>query len=79
MNKICLVFFLVVPFSLMANCSALEEKYSAPKAEKRTIAQLKRWVGRKVDDNNDAEALLQCLIARAADNPNKRQVAGGSF
>ena len=41
------------------------------------MAQISRWIERKVSDNpGDAKELEACLIAGAADNPNKEQVAG---
>lgn len=62
--------------SFGADCASLREKYSAPNPATKTMAQLSRWVGRKVQDKNDAKELETCLIAQAADNPNKEQVAG---
>ena len=60
-----------------ADCSSLIAKYDAPDPAKKTMAQISRWIERKVSDNpSDAKELEACLIAGAADNPNKEQVAG---
>lgn len=60
-----------------ADCSSLIAKYDAPDPAKKTMAQISRWIERKVSDNpGDAKELEACLIAGAADNPNKEQVAG---
>ena len=65
-------------FSLSAaDCLSLIAKYDAPDPAKKTMAQISRWIERKVSDNpSDAKELEACLIAGAADNPNKEQVAG---
>jgi hypothetical protein len=39
------------------------------------MKQLKRWCKRKVKDDNK-KAVEECLVGRAADNPNKATVAG---
>ena len=55
-----------------ADCSSLIAKYDAPDPAKKTMAQISRWIERKVSDNpGDAKELEACLIAGAADNPNK--------
>ena len=60
-----------------ADCSSLIAKSDAPDPAKKTMAQISRWIERKVSDNpGDAKELEACLIAGAADNPNKEQVAG---
>lgn len=60
-----------------ADCSSLIIKYDAPDPAKKTMAQISRWIDRKVSSNpGDAKELEACLIAGAADNPNKEQVAG---
>ena len=60
-----------------ADCLSLIAKYDAPDPAKKTMAQISRWIERKVSDNpGDAKELEACLIAGAADNPNKEQVAG---
>ena len=58
-----------------AGCSDLTAKYSAPDPSTKTMKQIKRWVKRKVK-GADADALKECLIAKAADNPNKAAAAG---
>ena len=58
-----------------AGCSELISKHGAPDPSTKTMKQLKRWVKRKVKDA-DAASLTECLVARAADNPNKAAVAG---
>ena len=70
-------FLLVVSFSsyVYADCSDLMKKYHAPDPSTKTMKQLERWVKRKVK-TGDAKALKECLIAQAADNPNKEAVAG---
>jgi tRNA C32,U32 (ribose-2'-O)-methylase TrmJ len=63
--------------SLVAGeCEDLMSKYHAPNPATKTMKQLKRWVKRKVKDDNK-DKILKCLIDRAADNPNKATVAGG--
>ena len=52
-----------------ADCSSLIAKYDAPDPAKKTMAQIS-------DNPGDAKELEACLIAGAADNPNKEQVAG---
>lgn len=76
-----MVIFLtfIATFALLsaADCSSLITKYDAPDPAKKTMAQISRWIERKVSDNpGDAKELEACLIAGAADNPNKEQVAG---
>lgn len=69
----------IATFTLLsaADCSSLIAKYDAPDPAKKTMAQISRWIERKVSDNpGDAKELEACLIAGAADNPNKEQVAG---
>ena len=76
MKKIILSIF-ILSFSLAQDCDTLISKYHAPNPEFKTMKQLKRWVKRKSSKlGNDKEALLQCLISRAADNPDKEEVAG---
>ncbi len=58
-----------------ADCIELIKKYHAPDPSTKTMRQLKRWVKRKVK-TADASKLKECLVARAADNPNKEAVAG---
>lgn len=60
---------------VLADCTALMNKYDAPDPASKTMAQITRWL-KKVEDSNDAKALEKCMIAKAADNPNKAQVAG---
>jgi hypothetical protein len=57
------------------DCVSLMAKYNAPDPSIKTMRQLKRWVKRKVKDENKAK-VEKCLIDRAADNPNKSTVAG---
>ena len=69
----------IATFTLLsaADCLSLIAKYDAPDPAKKTMAQISRWIERKVSDNpGDAKELEACLIAGAADNPNKEQVAG---
>ena len=62
--------------SSYAGCSELLSNYKrVPDPSIKTMKQLKRWVSRKVKDGN-AKAVETCLVARAADNPNKATVAG---
>lgn len=59
-----------------AGCSELLANYKkVPDPSMKTMKQLKRWVKRKVKDGN-AKAVEECLVANAADNPNKSTVAG---
>ena len=61
--------------ALFADCVELMSKYNAPDPSGKTMKQLKRWVKRKVRDENKTE-LEKCLVDRAADNPNQTTVAG---
>lgn len=71
-----LVCFVGASFAYAEDCGSLMSKYKAPDPSKKTMAQLKRWVSRKLENNADARTLETCLVAQAADNPNKDQVAG---
>ncbi|WP_394909751.1 hypothetical protein [uncultured Helicobacter sp.] len=66
----------IAPTIMLGNCDALMQKYNAPDPGSKTMAQISRWISSKVDDSNDAKTLETCMVARAADNPNKEQVAG---
>lgn len=70
------VCFVGVSLIHAEDCDTLMSKYKAPDPSKKTMAQLKRWVSRKVENNADASSLETCLVSQAADNPNKDQVAG---
>lgn len=79
MKKLLLIGFfssLFAPFLFAADCKGLESKYSAPDPASKTMKQIERWVKRKVKNNSEAKALQDCMIARAADNPDKSRVAG---
>lgn len=71
-----LVGLVSVNLATAADCSALMSKYDAPDPSKKTMAQLKRWAQRKLENNPDLSQLESCLIAQAADNPNRDRVAG---
>ena len=71
-----LVCFVGASFAHAEDCGSLMSKYKAPDPSKKTMAQLKRCVSRKLENNADARTLETCLVAQAADNPNKDQVAG---
>lgn len=73
--KISILLALISSFSF-ADCAALSSKYEAPDPASKTMSQIKRWVKRKVTDPAEAAELEKCLIAGAADNPNKSQMAG---
>ena len=77
MKKIISVatLMLFVSSASAADCQSLMKQYHAPDPSIKTMKQLKRWVKRKVKDGNK-KALEECLISRAADNPNKATVAG---
>ena len=76
MKKI--IIFSILTSFLLADCDSLIAKYHAPNPAFKTMKQLKRWVRRKSSRlGSDKNALLQCLISRAADNPDKAEVAGG--
>ena len=70
-------FFVVAIFAIniYADCAGLIKQYNAPDPSTKTMKQLKRWVKRKVK-TGDADKLKECLVALAADNPNKEAVAG---
>lgn len=74
MKKILFVA-MILPYFALADCSALMSKYDAPDPASKTMNQIKRWL-KKVDNPDDAKTLETCMIAQAADNPNKIQVAG---
>ena len=57
-------------------CADLMQKYNTPDPAQKTMSQVARWVKQKVTDVKDAKELEACMQARAADNPNKEQVAG---
>jgi len=65
----------VLSVSTYADCKSLMSQYNAPDPSIKTMKQLKRWVKRKVKDENKAK-IEKCLIDRAADNPNRSNVAG---
>ncbi len=71
-----LVALALAPSFVLGNCEALMQKYNAPDPGSKTMAQISRWISSKVDDSSDAKTLESCMVARAADNPNKEQVAG---
>jgi len=77
-NRILVSIILVGIVSSMgyASCTELLSKYKrVPDPSVKTMKQLKRWVKRKVKDGN-AKAVEECLVSKAADNPNKSTVAG---
>ncbi|NPA10813.1 MAG: hypothetical protein GXO62_01045 [Epsilonproteobacteria bacterium] len=65
-------------FMFAESCDDLMSKYHTPDPTIKTMNQLKRWVRRKLKNvsSNEKEKVLECLIARAADNPNQAEVAG---
>lgn len=77
MFKRCVSGSLLFLVSVYANagCNELIAKYNAPDPSTKTMKQLERWVKRKVK-GGDADALKECLVSRAADNPNKAAAAG---
>jgi len=64
----------------MADCKSMMAQYNAPDPSTSLMRKLKRWVKRGAKKGKiaatDKDALLECLIDRAADNPNKATVAG---
>ncbi|AXP08352.1 hypothetical protein N4T57_03250 [Campylobacter hepaticus] len=74
MRKI--LYISLLPIIALADCANLMAKYEAPDPESKTMKQVERWIGQKVSDPTDAAALKECMIARAADNPNQVSVAG---
>ncbi len=77
MKKIATLLIILSAGTLLiaGECDDLMAKYHAPDPSTKTMKQLKRWVKRKVKDANK-EKIEKCLVARAADNPNKATVAG---
>ncbi|RDU73772.1 hypothetical protein CQA66_00885 [Helicobacter aurati] len=76
MKKLFVLFiFNVLSAFVLADCTSLMNKYQAPDPASKTMMQITRWL-KKVEDSNDAKILEKCMIAKAADNPNKSQVAG---
>ena len=77
MKKILIISTMLLAFASQASagCSELIAKHNAPDPSTKTMKQLERWVKRKVKDA-DAAPLTECLVARAADNPNKAAAAG---
>lgn len=74
--KFMITLALISSYAFSASCSDLAAKYKAPDPAAKTMKQIKRWVKRKLKGSSDAAALEKCLIAGAADNPNKSQMAG---
>ncbi|EDP0262428.1 hypothetical protein FVK91_06985 [Campylobacter jejuni] len=74
MRKI--LFASLLPIIALADCASLMAKYEAPEPESKTMKQVERWINKKVSDPADAAVLKECVIARAADNPNQVSVAG---
>ncbi|RDU60782.1 hypothetical protein [Helicobacter marmotae] len=72
---IATALFISFPSFVFADCAQLMKKYDAPDPASKTMAQITRWL-KKVENPADAKALESCMIALAADNPNKAQVAG---
>lgn len=76
MKKLILTALIAgLPSLMFADCATLMKKYDAPDPASKTMAQIGRWI-KKVDNPADAKALETCMVAQAADNPNKAQVAG---
>lgn len=75
MKSKMLICLLAMSGFAFADCTALMEKYRAPDPAAKTMNQIKRWI-KKINDPADAKQLEDCMIAKAADNPNKIQVAG---
>lgn len=76
MKKLLVIaLFAGLPSFMLADCASLMKKYDAPDPASKTMAQINRWI-KKIDNAADAKALETCMIAQAADNPNKAQVAG---
>ena len=71
-----LLFLGLLPIIALADCASLMAKYEAPEPESKTMKQIERWVNKKVTDPKDASVLKECMVARAADNPNQVSVAG---
>ena len=71
-----LFFAALLPALAFGDCASLMSKYDAPEPSSKTMKQLERWVNQKVSDANDASTLKECLVSRAADNPNQVSVAG---
>jgi hypothetical protein len=73
------IFLIIALFAFSSNsyagCDELVAKHHAPDPSTKTMKQLERWVKRKVK-GGDATALKECLVAKAADNPNKAAAAG---
>lgn len=74
-KTILLACIVALPSIALADCAALMKKYDAPDPAAKTMAQINRWL-KKLDDSADIKALEKCMIAQAADNPNKAQFAG---
>ena len=76
MKKLILIALCAgLPSFMLADCASLMKQYDAPDPASKTMAQINRWL-KKIDNATDAKALGDCMIAQAADNPNKSQVAG---
>lgn len=76
MKKLILIALTAgLPSLMMADCASLMKKYDAPDPASKTMAQINRWL-KKIDNAADVKVLEGCMIAQAADNPNKAQVAG---
>ena len=76
LKKVSIMTMLVLYGTVVfGDCDGLIKKYNAPDPSTKTMKQVERWVKRKVK-TGDAGALKECLVAKAADNPNKATVAG---
>lgn len=73
---VLLCSLLISPFLQAGECEDLMAKYKAPDPGAKTMKQVKRWVKRKLKGSPDAGKMEECLIAGAADNPNKANMAG---
>ncbi len=75
-KMLLIVCLLAFPHIAFAQCAELMKKYNAPNPASKTMKQITRWISKKVNNPADSQALESCMIALAADNPNKEQVAG---
>jgi len=73
-----LLILLILNAVYAYTCDGLISKYNAPDPEYKTMKQIKRWFESNLEkiEQEDKDALLECLIENAADNPNRETIAG---
>ena len=73
--KYITAILIVFSFVKAGECERLISKFHAPNPEYKTMRQLKRWVDSNIPNSPEKSKLLECLIEKAADNPNREMIA----